>query len=123
METRKVATENAPKLYPDFNILKPLDRFPAPPCQPPLGKDVLERFFAILFAQPKHRQDKKATAHVVATELSELWERGDGRIPRKALSTLTKNIIEFRADLAFLCDKSKVGYGSYQKKVNSKMWV
>ena len=118
METRKTATENAPTLYPEFNISKLLDHFRAPPCQPPCGREILERFFHVLFAQPKHRRDLKAAAHTVATELANLWTAGDARIPQKAISTLAKQIFDFRADLKTLGDKSKAGRESYQKKVN-----
>ena len=117
METRKTSLENAPKLYPDFGITKLLEKFPAPPCQPPRGLDVLERFFALRIAQPKNRQDNKNVAWLVATELSELWKVGDGRIPRKSVSHLMKQIVEFRELLAFLCVKSRAGRGSYQSKV------
>ena len=50
-------------------VTKMLSRFSPPPCQPPTGKDILERFFDILFNQPKNRQDKKAAAYSVALEL------------------------------------------------------
>ena len=117
METRKTTIDNTPKLYPEFGISKPLEKFSAPPCQPPIGKDILERFFALKLEQPKNRQDNKNVAHLVALELLELWSVGDARIPCQAISNLSKQVANFREELAFLCDKSKVGRGNYQSKV------
>ena len=112
----------ATPLYPDFQILRPLDAFKPPPCQPPKGKDVLERFFHVLNAQPKNRRDKAAAAHTVATKLIDLWKLGDGRIPLLCCKTLQKNILDFRADLAFLCTKANHKKPVYANKVRNSFF-
>ena len=118
METRKTTVEKAPKLYPEFKIAKLLEQFPPPPCQPPRGLHILERFFEILYSQPPHRRDSNTAARSVATELDDLWKSGDARIPRKDVKTLIKKIINFREDLKYLSDKSKVGSAKYQPRVS-----
>ena len=66
---RKEASEKANKFNPDFQITKLLDTFPSPPFQSPTGKDVLKRFFDVLFEQPKNRWDNKSAAYTVAHRL------------------------------------------------------
>ena len=122
MDTRKTTAEKAPKMYPEFYISKVLTHFSSPPCQPPLGREVLERFFDLLFAQPKHRRDNNAAAYAVALEL-ETWGQGDARIPLKSNKTLVKQIVDFRHDLKIVCDKSKAGRESYQKTVSKDAFL
>ena len=107
----------AAPLYPAFQILRPLDAFPPPPCQPPKGKDVLERFFHVLSKQPRNRKDAGAAAHTVATELENTWKLGDARIPLKATKILKKKVVEFRQDLAYLCTKANMKRPVYANRV------
>ena len=109
----------AAPLYPDFQILRPLDDFKQPPCQPPKGKDVLERFFHVLFEQPKNRRDATSAADTVAVKLMDLWQLGDARIPLLRRRIIQKNIADFRADLAFLCKKGNLKKPTYANKVRT----
>ena len=43
----------------ELEIYSSLDRFDAPPCQSPKGKDVLNRLYRILNHQPKNWFDQK----------------------------------------------------------------
>ena len=61
------------RLYPDFQIGRRLNTFRSPPCQPPCGKDVLERYFDVLYAK-RCANDAAAS---VAGELVKLWNEGD----------------------------------------------
>ena len=60
-------------LYPEFKILKTLEAFRQPPCSPPHGHEVLERFFVVFQSQPKNCRDANAMAVMVAAELHALW--------------------------------------------------
>ena len=82
-------------LYPEFGISKRLERFTPPPSQPPRGREVLERFFDILFSQEKNHRSAEAAASDVAKELTQLWMLGDARIPLNEIRTITKKILGF----------------------------
>ena len=105
-------------LYPEFEISRTLQEFHPLPCPPPCGKDVLERFFGILHETRKDLRSCNSVALQVATELHDLWERGDARIPRNKLQTIKKKVVDFREDLRRLCKKSKKGTPGYQATVS-----
>ena len=65
----------------ELEIYSSLDHFDAPPCQPPKGKDVLNRLYRILNHQPKNSKNVSSAASQVTTELINLWKFGDSRIP------------------------------------------
>ena len=106
------------RMYPDFGIPKPLEHFKQPPCEPPKGREVLERFFDILYKQPVNNRSAPDAAFAVAVELRELWERGDARIPLRRAQTLKKTILDFRQDLKDIQNKSKENRPSYQEAVS-----
>ena len=105
-------------LFPDFSISKSLEKFKAPPCQPPRGRDVLERYFDVLYARPKGKRKGDDAALQVAEELIQLWGVGDARIPLITVYPLKKKINDFRDDLQYLCNKSKMNRGNYTEKVS-----
>ena len=112
METRR-------PLYPKFGISKQLEHFTPPPCQPPKGKEVLERFFDVLHGQGKNQRSAETAASEVAKELIQLWKLGDGRIPLNQVKTIAKRIFDFRSDLAWLCKTSMETRPIYKTKVNN----
>ena len=69
------------KIAADFGINFPLEKFTPPPCQPPRGNAVLERFHAFLRDQNGNRKDAKSAAYQTALALEEIWKLGDARIP------------------------------------------
>ena len=105
-------------LFPEFEISKTLEEFRLPPCPPPRGKDVLERFLAILHETQKNLRSCNSVALCVANELDDLWEKGDARIPRNKVQTMKKKIVDLRKDLRTLCNKSKKGRPAYQATVS-----
>ena len=105
-------------LQPEFGISKTLDAFKQPPCQPPKGKDVLERYYGVLHSQPPNEKDANAALLVVAKELRALWEMGDARIPLKKNFDIKADLIRFRENLRYLTNKSKKGRPTYVAKVN-----
>ena len=106
-------------MYPDFGISKRLESFKDPPSQPPKGKDVLERFFDILYRQPKNSRSAKDAATAVTEQLLALWTLGDARIPLNAEDTVKKAILTLREDLAWLNQKAKKKRANYESKVKS----
>ena len=109
--------ERRQPLYPELGISRRLEGFP--PSQPPKGKDILERFFDVLFSQPKNSRNADSAALKVAKELIELWTRGDGRIPLNGVECLKRRIIAFRDDLSWLNKKSMKTRPVYAVKVRS----
>ena len=109
-------------LYPEFEISMTLEAFRQPPCPPPHGREVLERFFAVLHSQPKNCRDVNAAAITVATELHALWLVGDARIPCNLRDTMKKKIVKFRELLKFLCTKGKKGRPAYAEAVSSNAY-
>ena len=65
-------------LYPDFQIGRHFNTFRLPPCQPPYGKDVSERYFDVLYEKPIGKRWANAAAAYVAGKLVKLWNEGDG---------------------------------------------
>ena len=106
-------------LRPEFGISKTLEAFRQPPCPPPRGKEVLERFFGVLHSQTKNSRDVNATALTVAAEMEDLWLKGDSRIPRNRVQTMKKKVLDFREDLRYLTNKSKKGRPAYAEMVSS----
>ena len=94
-------------LFPEFQISKLLEQFKAPPCQPPKGRDVMERFFDVLYSQSTNNRDGRKAAWKVALELDELWKLGDARIPRKTPKTIQSTILHWREQLRALCKKDQ----------------
>ena len=107
-------------MYPNFSIAKRLEHFPQPPCQPPKGKDVLERYFDVLYRQPANNRKATEAAQTVALELQSLWQRGDARIPLRTTPTLKKAILDFRDDLLYIKNESKKSRPAYQEKVRAQ---
>ena len=106
-------------MYPEFGISKRLEAFRDPPSQPPKGKDVLERFFDILYSQPKNNRNAKDAAAAATEQLLRLWTLGDERIPLNAEKTVKKAILTLREDLAWLNQKAKKKRPNYESKVHS----
>ena len=106
-------------LYPEFGISKTLEVFRQPPCTPPCGREILERFLGVFYSQLKNARDKGVAAHTVAVELNDLWLLGDARIPLLTMKTMKKKILELRETLNFLCIKGKKGRPGYADKVSS----
>ena len=105
-------------LHPEFQISKTIPAFQQPPCEPPHGKEILERFFDVLHSQPKNNRDGNAVAHSVATELDDLWLLGDARIPRNTVPTIKKKVVDFRDLLGIISKKSKKGRPAYEEAVS-----
>ena len=105
-------------LRPEFQISKRLEQFRQPPCQPPRGMEVMERFFGVLHSQASNCRDVNGAARIVAKELHELWEKGDAQIPIQRINTTHAKILEFREDLRYLCNKSKKGRPAYAERVS-----
>ena len=104
-------------LHPEFGIARTIEAFRQPPCSPPQGKEVLERFFEVLHSQPKNGRNVDAAAYSVAAELDGLWKLGDARIPLKTVKTIKKMITDFRENLRKICVKSKKGKPAYEEAV------
>ena len=114
-----MAKKTRERLYPEFLITKCLEEFPRPPCEPPKGKDIMERYFDVLRKQPGNVRSKNDAAYAVAMELRDLWERGDARIPLRCPQTLKTTILKFCDDLNQIRNKSKKDRPSYQAAVSS----
>ena len=110
-------------MYPNFLISKCLEQFKPPPCQPPKGKDVLERYFAILYEQPANMRIANDAAYKVALELQKLWEQADARIPLRSAQTIKKAILDFRDDLLYIRNESKKSRPIYVEKVGYSLHV
>ena len=106
------------RMYPDYQISKRREHFQQPPCQPPKGKDILERYFDVLYVQPVNKRCANDAAYAVAVEVRELWQRGDARIPLQTAQTIKKRILHFRDDLLFIQKQSKKGQPSFQEAVS-----
>ena len=106
-------------LYPEFGISKTLEAFRQPPCSPPQGKEILERYFAVFHDQPKNERNSNLAVLHVSNELLELWQRGDARIPINTLKTLKKKVSDFREDLRSLSKKSHKKRPAYAATVNT----
>ena len=104
-------------MFPEFLISKRLESFQQPPCQPPKGKDVLERYFDVLYGQTANQRNGSDAAYAVATELIDLWKRGDARIPCQFVQAVKTAIVDFRETLTVINNKSKRQRPSYQEKV------
>ena len=105
-------------LHPEFGISKTIESFRQPPCPPPHGLEVLERFFAVLHSQPGNNRNINGAALVIAQELDELWQLGDARIPRKVLQTIKAKVLDLRNLLRNLCNKSKKARPAYAEWVS-----
>ena len=106
------------RLFPEFQISKTIDAFRQPPCSPPHGKEVFERFFGVLYSQPKNCRNFIAAGHTAAAEMDALWLVGDARIPRNTIETIKKKILKFRELLQYLLNKSKKGRPVYAEVVS-----
>ena len=104
-------------LRPEFGISKTLEAFREPPCPPPRGNEILERFFGVLHSQTKNSRDVNAAALTVADEMDDLWQKGDSRIPRNRVQTMKKKVMDIRDLLRYLSNKSKKGRPAYAEKV------
>ena len=105
-------------LHPEFGIARTIEAFRQPPCPPPQGKEVMERFFEVFHAQLKNERSADAASYTVAVELDSLWKLGDARIPRKTVQTIKKKIMDFRDNLRKICVKSKKGQRAYEEAVS-----
>ena len=105
-------------LHPEFEISKTIEAFRTPPCQPPFGKEILERFFGVLHSRPKNDRDNNAVAHALSAELHALWFLGDARIPCNSIKTIKKKVEDLRQLLKYLCNKSKKGRPAYAEAVS-----
>ena len=101
------------KIAEEFGISFPSDQLPQPPCQPPKGKAVLERFYKLLNNQKGNLKDANYAAYRTAVELEEVWKLGDARIPRLATSNIQKKVFEFYEELKYLKIKSKAKQAKY----------
>ena len=106
-------------LHPELQISKTIDEFQSPPCPPPRGKDVLERFYGVLHSQQGNSRKASDAAQLVAKELHDLWLRGDARIPRCLVKTIQKKIMDMREMIRYLSDKAKKGRPAYAEKASS----
>ena len=104
-------------MFPKFLISKRLSAFKQPPCEPPKGKDVLERYFDVLYEQPPNKRNGSDAAFKVAKELLSLWQLGDGRIPLRCEKTVKKAIEDFRTDFNYIRNETKKTRKVYQDKV------
>ena len=86
-------------IAPDLGIQQPLQNFTR--FKVPKGKDVLERFYAFLWAQLKNRRDMVSAANQTASELVEIWL--DACVPLCTMKTIKKNIL----DLQIMLNKLK----------------
>ena len=75
-------------MYPDFKVARRLESFRPPPCESPCGKDVLERYFDVLYSKPKNKSGANKAAFNLANELTQLWRDGDGRVTLKSVATV-----------------------------------
>ena len=75
------------RLYSEFKVARQLESFRPPPCNPPPSKDVLEHF-DVLYLKPKNERSANEAAFNVASELTQLWRDGDGRITLKSVATV-----------------------------------
>ena len=108
-------------IAPEFGIHYPRDNFSPPPCQPPCGKDVLERFVRILNSQPANQKDVKYVAYLIAQELDELWRLGDARIPRMQVRHIQNKIMGFYDQLKLLKKKIKAKQPKYISTVSERV--
>ena len=106
-------------LYPDLQISKTIEAFQQPPCPPPRGKEILERFFGVLHSTSKNNRDLNTVSLTVAGELHVLWSIGDARIPCNTKHTMKKKIVKLREILKYLSNKSKKGRPAYAEAVSS----
>ena len=111
------------ELCPEFGISKTIAAFRKPPCPPPTGKDILERFIDILHAQPRNCRSCDAVAFSVATELRDHWQEGDARIPLNTVPTIKKRILDLRETLRFIHQRSKKGRKDYVEAVVTSLLV
>ena len=116
-EGAQSSMERRRPMYPDFGIKKPLERFQPPPSEPPKGKDVLKRFFDVIYSQDKNNRSKESAAAIVTQELLALWALGDARIPLNSSITVKRRILSFRDDLAYLNKEAMKTRANYETKV------
>ena len=110
-------SQSRQKIAADFGISFPLEKFTPPPCQPPRGYQVLERFHAFLRDQKGNRKDAKSAAYQTAIALEEIWKLGDARIPRQHWSSIQSNILAMHEQLNFLKRTEKAKQPKYIKTV------
>ena len=102
----------------ELGIGSNLEKFKMPPCQPPKGKQVIERLNSVIADQPANKLDISKAESQVAQELLDLWIIGDAFIPRKSLRSIKLNISNIRQDFKFLRQLSRKGTPLYEKKVS-----
>ena len=107
-------------MYPKLGIQKPLERFQPPPSQPPKGKEVMERFFDVIYSQDKNDRSADSAAATVTKELLDLWELGDARIPLNSKHTIKRRILTFRDDLGYLNKEKNETRPKYKTTVRER---
>ena len=85
-------SQSRQKIAEEFGIDYPIAKFTPLPCQPPKGKQVLERFYAHLRAQTGNKKNANSAAYKTAKDLEEVWSLGDARIPRLHITNIPSNI-------------------------------
>ena len=110
-------SQSRQKIAADFGIDFPLEKFTPPPCQPPRGKAVLERFHAFLRDQNGNRKDAKSAAYQTALALEEIWKLGDARIPRQHVSSIQSHILTMHEQLNELRRTEKAKQPKYIRTV------
>ena len=110
-------SQSRKKISEEFEIDFPVEQLPLPPCQPPKGKAVLERFYAHLRDQPSNSKNATTAAYDTAKDLEKVWSLGDARIPRLHITSIQNNIVAFHQQLKLLNTKSKAKQPKYIKAV------
>ena len=88
MERRSTTCINS-----DFGVLYPLENFKTPPCEPPKGKQVLERLYCLIKNQ---KQSVSTAVNKASQEIINLWSIGDSRITLLSRKSVKKKIADFQ---------------------------
>ena len=104
-------------ICPSFGIFTPETCFPDLPCEPPKGKLVLERLYGVMGIQGNNQTSVSSGGWIVASELINLWTKGDGGIPLMSKKMVYSKIMTLYEEFKFVKRVSWKYRSSYAEKV------